>query len=722
MSLTAAPPVRRTVLVLRFLVLSILLTCGGLATVATAGEIPVLDPGDNYDARGAFEPSAPLAPTAAQRTAMAVLREAGVDLAVTHDPVRGVTRGVYHRTGFLTPAQEGDALDLALAYVAENLPLLGLEAHDLATLEVTDRVYSRVSGATHLYLRQTWGGLPVLDAQLHVNINREGRVVSVNNALLPDLEEAVADAVPRVSAVEAVLAAARRSGLGASSSRVSSVSVLESATGPRQRTVLEALALSHRDVTAELAWLPIRRSEARLVWSFQLALPGRDHAWDFTVDAHTGEIWTRVDWVSAADYRAFEQPVESPNHSPAPPPADGRVLVVDPEDTTASPLGWHDDGTTDFTILRGNNVHAFEDADGNGLPPAVEPDCGAGLVCDFDFPIDFGTADPVDYTAASITNLFYWSNLVHDVQYHYGFDEAAGNFQNDNLGNGGVGGDPVLAMGQSSGGPCPNNAFFATAPDGAPGEMVICLFVSSNPRRDIAWDAGVVVHEYGHGIANRLVGGPSNTSCLGNLQRPMEGLADWWGLVYTHEPGDAGTDARGIGTYFIGEPIDGGGIRVLPYSTDPAVNDHTYASITGLSVPYGVGAVWAQAAWEVYWALIDHHGFDPNLYDALGGSGNQRMMLYVNEGLKNTACNPTFTDVRDGIVQAAIDNYGGEDVCRVWEAFAAFGLGVDADGATGSSLAVTDGFAVPESCNGAIFFDGFESGGVASWSSSVGGS
>ena len=31
------------------------------------------------------------------------------------------------------------------------------------------------------------------------------------------------------------------------------------------------------------------------------------------------------------------------------------------------------------------------------------------------------------------------------------------------------------------------------------------------------------------------------------------------------------------------------------------------------------------------------------------------MMLYVNEGLKNTACSPTFTDVRDGIIQAAID-------------------------------------------------------------------
>ena len=54
------------------------------------------------------------------------------------------------------------------------------------------------------------------------------------------------------------------------------------------------------------------------------------------------------------------------------------------------------------------------------------------------------------------------------------------------------------------------------------------------------------------------------------------------------------------------------------------------------------------------------------------------MMLYVNEGLKNTICSPAFTDIRNGIIQAAVDNHGGEDVCRMWTAFAAFGLGSNA--------------------------------------------
>ena len=101
-----------------------------------------------------------------------------------------------------------------------------------------------------------------------------------------------------------------------------------------------------------------------------------------------------------------------------------------------------------------------------------------------------------------------------------------------------------------------------------------------------------------------------------------------------------------------------------------------------------------------YWALVDRHGFDPNLYNATGGAGNQRAMLYVNEGLMNTACSPTFSDVRDGILQAAMDNYGSEDVCLLWTAFAAFGLGADAISSGPSNTTPINGFGVPTICLG----------------------
>jgi hypothetical protein len=228
--------------------------------------------------------------------------------------------------------------------------------------------------------------------------------------------------------------------------------------------------------------------------------------------------------------------------------------------------------------------------------------------------------------------------------------------------------------------------------------MQMFLWNFTAPLRDGDLESSIIVHEYGHGISNRLVGGPANVSCLGNLQQPGEGLSDWWALVYTATASQTGPTARGIGTYVLGQPPNGPGIRPLPYSTNNAVNNWTYASVAGKSVPHGVGAVWAQGAWEVYWALVNQHGFSTNLHNAGGGAGNQRAMLYVNEGLKNTICRPAFTDTRDGIVQAAIDNYGGEDVCRVWRAFAAYGLGIDAVSGGPNSLSPSDGFDVPALC------------------------
>ncbi len=178
----------------------------------------------------------------------------------------------------------------------------------------------------------------------------------------------------------------------------------------------------------------------------------------------------------------------------------------------------------------------------------------------------------------------------------------------------------------------------------------------------------------------------------------LERDGDWWALAYTAKVGDKSTDPRGIGTYAFGQPTSGPGIRTQRYSTDPAINNWTYESISGMAIPHGVGSVWAQAAWKVYWALVDHWGFEPNLYNALGNAGNQRMMLYVNEGLKNTACNPTFTQVRDGIIDAAKVLHSGEDVCRIWSAFAKFGLGVDAVSGGSNSTRPTNGFKLPDAC------------------------
>ena len=67
------------------------------------------------------------------------------------------------------------------------------------------------------------------------------------------------------------------------------------------------------------------------------------------------------------------------------------------------------------------------------------------------------------------------------------------------------------------------NANFATPTDGGNPRMQMFLCNNTNPQRDGDFDNGVIVHEYGHGISIRQVGGPGNSSCLNNRQQPGEG-------------------------------------------------------------------------------------------------------------------------------------------------------------------------------------------------------
>ena len=646
----------------------------------------------NYDARINANATLRVAPDAAQIHALEALRAQVPELGVEMDDTTGVTRTLWNQTGYLTGPSGLESRAAALAFVHSKSEALGLSSEDLANYEITDEVFTKVTGASHLYLRQTYQGIPLYNGQLHVNVNRNGQIISVNNAFLPGLTQAVNIREPRISASRAVQAAAKSIGIDAGGLP----RVIRDPQGAIQATGINPRGISQEAITASLAWLPIRTGQARLVWNFQIKTEGGFHHYDFTVDAENASVWTRFDWVADDSYRVYPLPAESPNHVTPVPPADGRSVVVDPADATASPLGWHNDGSTSRTIMRGNNVHAFENLDGNSSPPTgSEPSCGASLDCDF--PIDL-TQAPTAYSAAAVANLFYLSNVIHDIQYQYGFDEAAGNFQESNFGNGGVGGDYLLGRAQDQSFNCPNNAFFSTPPEGSNPSMLMCLWTAPNPDKDGDLDSGIVVHEYGHGISTRQVGGPSNSGCLSNNQQGGEGWSDWFTLAYTHEVGDQGTDARGIGTYALNQPVTGAGIRTQRYSTNPAVNNHTYESIQGMAIPHGVGEVWGQALWEVYWALVDQYGFDPDLYNAAGGAGNHRAMLYVNEGLKNTACSPTFTQARDGIIQAAVDNFGGADVCLLWDTFAAFGLGTDAVSGGSNSTSPTNGFAIPASC------------------------
>lgn len=196
------------------------------------------------------------------------------------------------------------------------------------------------------------------------------------------------------------------------------------------------------------------------------------------------------------------------------------------------------------------------------------------------------------------------------------------------------------------------------------------------------FDNGIIAHEYGHGISNRLAGGPATASCLFNDEQMGEGWSDWFGLIITMTENDLAEDGRGIGTFAISQPTTGQGIRPARYSTDFAVNNATYDDSNFLAQPHGIGFVWATVLWDLTWAYIDKYGFDADLYNGTGG--NNRIMQLVIDGLKLQPCQPGFIDGRDALLAADMATTGGADQCIIWEVFAARGLGFAAQ--QGSSL------------------------------------
>src|SRR4051794_32140924 len=103
------------------------------------------------------------------------------------------------------------------------------------------------------------------------------------------------------------------------------------------------------------------------------------------------------------------------NVCPAPtrsPDSGGRTNVNDPADPTASPFGWLDtngQAGAESTKTTGNNTNAYDDSAGDNQV-GFQPDGGASH--NFDFPLDL-TLDPSKYMAASVTDLFYWTNYSH---------------------------------------------------------------------------------------------------------------------------------------------------------------------------------------------------------------------------------------------------------------------------------------------------------------------
>ena len=753
------------------------------------------------------------------------------------------------------------AADAAMQYVQRNKQNFGLTGSDVRELSVSSEVLSAHNGITHVYLQQEYRGIEVHNGIFTVNVRKDGSVVSAAGRFVARLASLAGGQGARKDAVEAARAAARDLGLPPGTL----IRAIDSRGGPEEATTLSDGGIAARPIEAKLVWLPLAGGGVRLAWRVDIEEPRGDHNWLAFVDAETGRTLAKDDLVDhdevaaiegaiahpaggpgtlpafadidGSSYNVFAFPFESPNDGP-------RSVVTGAADPAASPFGWHDTNGAagpEFTRTRGNNAHAYTDIDANNVADVgSDPDGGTEL--DFDFPVDL-TQQPATYRPFAVTNLFYWNNIMHDVTHGYGFDEASGNFQVNNYGNGGLGNDDVRAEAQDGSGT--NNANFNTPIDGqrprmqmfvwgpplpyllsiasgpaagdytasraqfgaqlettgpitgtvvltndgagastsdgceplvgfpagaialldrgncefgfkvltaqnagaiaaivvnnAPGSPItmgpgvvgnlvtipsmmvsqddgnlvranvpLTATLRANPTisRDSDLDAGVIAHEYGHGISNRLTGGPLVPGCLGNAEQMGEGWSDWWAITLTARPSDTRLVQRGIGNYVSFLPREGAGIRPTPYSTDMAVNPSTYASVANpaISQPHGIGYVWNTMLWEVYWNLVDRYGYNANVYDPWNTGGNNLALQLVVDGMKFQPCRPGFVDGRNGILAAESALTAGVNRCEIWRGFAKRGLGWSAN--QGSSENRSDGvqaFDLPASCTTAVF-------------------
>ena len=527
-----------------------------------------------------------------------------------------------------------------------------------------------------------------------INLTADNRVINVGGATAQGLDQVpngVIPTAPFISAADAPRDAAPTLGLPPSADAI----VASGSTGLDRSTTLLDGDLSLDPIPARLDYVASANS-LDLAWGLILRTPDGDHWYDAQVDASEGTILGVDDWVDHASYDVFAPPVENPDMG-------SRTIQTNPADTTASPYGWHDTNGVpgaEYTTTQGNNVFAQEDTDANDAG-GFRPDGGGGL--NFNFPLDL-TQDPSTYQSAAITQLFYTNNIMHDIFYHYGFDEVSGNFQVNNYGHGGLGGDAVQADAQDGsdlGWGYTDNANFDTPPDGTAPRMQMYVWDWTLPLRDGDLDNGIIIHEYGHGISNRLTGGPSNSNALHARQSGGmgEGWSDFFALMLTQLSTDTQNQAYPLGTYALGQPPSGGGFRREPYSFDMSIDSLTLGAYNSSQEVHDAGEIWASTLWDLNWLLIQRHGFNPNLYAGYTGSGSAGNILalrLITDAMKLQPANPRFTDARDAILQADMILTGGANQDLIWQAFARRGLGYSAYcGADANSLSVTEAFDLP---------------------------
>ncbi|MGE3465536.1 MAG: M36 family metallopeptidase, partial [Pyrinomonadaceae bacterium] len=642
---------------------------------------------------------------------------------------------------FLTPPSGGTRAEVLRNFVKQNNELVGMRVQDVDRLKVLADYANPAGNMAFAHLEQQINGVPVFAGEVKAGFTMDGRIVRVINNLAPGLEYG------RLSTDFGDPAAAVRFAAGHIGHKLRPADQELNAAESKSNMIV--FGTGDSATTAEKMYFPTEPGVAVPAWRVLIWQPVS--AYYIIVDAETGAmLWRKnigEDQTQSATYNVYDSPTSMMSAARSP-----FVLVPGPLMPTPAPavpagarssvtligneapygfndLGWITDGTN------GVNGHTDGNSTEAGLdivaPDGIDaPVAGTNRVFNFAYsPFNPNNNTGDDPTTAahrngSVTQLFYLCNRFHDEMYLLGFTEPAFNFQNDNFMRGGAGGDRVRCEAQDSSGT--NNANFSTPADGGRGRMQMFRWTITTPNLDGSIDGDIVVHEFTHGLSNRLHGNASGLST--NMSRMMgEGWSDFYAHALLSGPGDPINGTYTLSGWATSSLIPGlssyyYGIRrfpkaVMAFTGGPGNLPHnpiTFADVDQTTVDYSDGAfpapvaghlsntadqvhsggeVWSAALWEVRALMVARLGW---------ADGNRRALQVVTDGMKLAPIGPTYLQERDAIIAAAAALPRPEasaDVSDVREGFRIRGMGFSAAvitaGNGGGSARVTEGFDLP---------------------------
>jgi hypothetical protein len=619
----------------------------------------------------------------AKNAVSGLLAKAGPGARATWDSRFGTLRTL-RADHHLTAPQTGSAAKIARAWLAASPAAFGLTSAQVGALTVARDHTLPGTGTQVVSFVQTVAGVPAArGGRLNVAVTRDGRILSYAAEVAPGQTLRSAWVLGEAAALVKVAGAL-----------APGVAFVPRATGTQAGFTTFAPGPFAGPAYVRKVVFPTTAGPVAAYKAF--FIKGHLEAWEVIVDGTTGAVLHRASVVQTEDAHGTVYE----NYPGAPKGGQPRQQAFGP--TAESPKGWVDlTGVlgTGVTTL-GNNADSYANWSNfigpvDNAPRPVAADGHFDYVYTNQWAATKGQTLPPSYASdlnPAATNLFYHHNRIHDEYYRLGFTETAGNFQSDNGGKGGMGGDAIRGLvqaGAASGGSPTytgrDNAYMLTLDDGIPPWSGMFLWepiddAFEGPHRDGSFDMSVIQHEYTHGLSNRYVAGGG---ALGSHQAGSmgEGWSDWYALNHGF---NAGLMTKPIvGDYVTGNATRG--IRNWNYDQNPTTFGDLGYDLTGPEV-HADGEIWTATLWDLRKALVARYG------PAEGGEVAARL---VTDGMPLTAPNPSFLDARDGILTADLDRYHGDNTALIWAVFAKRGAGVSAGSDGGDDTDPRPAFDVP---------------------------